>query len=311
MFEISKIKSNTLMFHNFHDSKDFLSTPGSISKKKFENLVKELKNKKFNLINPKTFFLKIKKKNLKKKDILLTFDDGLKCQIKIILPILEKYKIQSIFFIPTFKYFKLNSTLEAKRYFIYTKFKNIKNFYKIYFKRVFLSENKKNNFLKINKKKISNFQKKYLFYSVDDIIFRLIRSKNLQKHNLIMKDIMRKFNFNEKSVAKKLLMDARDYKKLVKSKQHIGLHSDEHITSKAGLTYKKEFQNYFQNKEILNEFYKDINACSYPTNVYTKNSKKILSNIGIDFAFISNDKCLTKYSKYHLPRTDITYLIKK
>ena len=46
MFKLSKIKSNTLMFHNFHDNQNFLKTPGSLSKIKFEKLIRELKKKK-------------------------------------------------------------------------------------------------------------------------------------------------------------------------------------------------------------------------------------------------------------------------
>ena len=263
MFKLSKIKSNTLMFHNFHDNQNFLKTPGSLSKIKFEKLIRELKKKKFNILSPDNFFLKVKKKELKKKDLLFTFDDGLKCQIKLVLPILKKYKIQSIFFIPTFKFFKSNSSLEAKRYFIYTNFKNINKFYQIYFKYFFKSNINKKKFHKKNMKQIYNFRKKYPFYSIEDIIFRFIRSKNLIKHNKIMRNIMKKFNFNEKNKTNKLVMNFNDYKKSIKFEQHIGLHSDEHLTSKKGLTYKKEFKNYFYNKKILSKFYKNINSCSY------------------------------------------------
>ena len=65
MFKLSKIKSNTLMFHNFHDNQNFLKTPGSLSKIKFEKLIRELK-KKFNILSPDNFF-ESKKKELKKK----------------------------------------------------------------------------------------------------------------------------------------------------------------------------------------------------------------------------------------------------
>ena len=311
MFKYTKIKSNTLMFHNFHDNVNFLYTPGSLSTSTFENLIKSLKLKKYSILKPAEFFSKLLKKKLNKKEILLTFDDGLKCQIKLVLPILKRYKLEGIFFIPTYKFFKSNSFLEAKRYFMYTYFKNIENFYEIYFKLYFINLNNRKKFFKKNFNSISNFKKKYPFYNTNDVAFRFIRANNIKKHNLILKKIMKKFNYSEDKKSKKLLMNSQDYKKLIISKQCLGLHSDEHFSSKKNLTHKKELQNYLLNFKILSKYDKNILSASYPTNIYTKNSQKILKNVGIKYSFISNDKNKSKFTKYKIPRTDITYLIKK
>ena len=45
--------------------------------------------------------------------------------------------------------------------------------------------------------------------------------------------------------------------------------------------------------------------------MYLQKTQKNLKNIGINFSFISNDNSLSKYSKYskfQLPRTDVTSL---
>ena len=45
------------------------------------------------------FFEKFKENKLKKNEVRLTFDDAIKCQIDIALPVLEDLKIKSFFFV--------------------------------------------------------------------------------------------------------------------------------------------------------------------------------------------------------------------
>ena len=87
------------MFHHFH-GKNHEKSQGSISAKQFIKIIKFLK-KKCNLINADVFLEKIINKKINNNDACLTFDDSLKCQIDIALPILDKEKIQAFFFLYT------------------------------------------------------------------------------------------------------------------------------------------------------------------------------------------------------------------
>ena len=78
------LKNNKyIMLHYLHD-RNFINIKGSISKKRFEKIVKK------NLI----------------KNYIYTFDDGLKSQYYIAKPILEKYNLKGIFFINSFQFKK-------------------------------------------------------------------------------------------------------------------------------------------------------------------------------------------------------------
>lgn len=79
-----------VMFHHFHDH-FHKRGQGSISKNEFINIISFLK-KKYILNNADVYIEKILKKEITAKDICLTFDDSLKCQMDIALPILKKKK---------------------------------------------------------------------------------------------------------------------------------------------------------------------------------------------------------------------------
>ena len=85
------------MFHHFHDKKKHKKSQGSISKDEFYKIIKFVGRK--NILNAEDFSLRYKENKLKPNHLCLTFDDAIKCQYDIVLPLLEDLKIKSFFFI--------------------------------------------------------------------------------------------------------------------------------------------------------------------------------------------------------------------
>ena len=77
-----------IMFHHFHDNKIHFPSQGSIDKNQLNGIINLIGKK--NILNPNEFFKKLKKNKNKKKFVCLTFDDGLKSQIDVALPVLKK-----------------------------------------------------------------------------------------------------------------------------------------------------------------------------------------------------------------------------
>ena len=85
------------MFHRFQDSKNKSAVTGALTSKNLRKLINFIGRKR--ILNPDEWISKLNKGNLEKKDVCLTFDDGLKSQIKVALPVLEKFNIKAFWFI--------------------------------------------------------------------------------------------------------------------------------------------------------------------------------------------------------------------
>ena len=84
------------MLHHFHDDGIHTKGQGSIDKDDFYKLIKFIG--KDNILDADVFFEKFKKNKLKNKEVCLTFDDAIKCQIDVALPVPEELRIKSFFF---------------------------------------------------------------------------------------------------------------------------------------------------------------------------------------------------------------------
>ena len=191
-----------VMFHHFHDN-NHRKTQGSISGKQFLKIINFLK-KKYNLINAKEFLNKLNEKKIDNKDVCLTFDDSLKCQIDVAFPILKKKKIQAFFFLYTNAFTSNPSKLEIFRDFRTTCYKKIDFFYKDFF-LIF-----KNKYKKKFKYFEKNFDKKYLikypFYTINDKKFRFSRDKvlSVKSYESLMQQLMLKKKYNYANAKKKI-----------------------------------------------------------------------------------------------------------
>jgi len=274
------------MFHHFHDDKLHSKSQGSISRDDFYKLIKFIGRK--NIINADEFFEKFKKKKLKKTEICFTFDDALKCQIDIALPVLEDEKIKSFFFIYSSLFEGKPDNLEIFRYFRTNYFKSINSFYKDFYGTL---KEDLTEFLKKNLKEIESWKKKFPVYSIEDIKFRLVRDIYLgkNKYEKIMFEMLNQKKIEIEGLYTKLLINKNDLKKLDQLGHLIGLHSHSHPTRMEDLStqdQKKEYEKCIEVlAKILNKPKAEIKYMSHPNGSYNKNTLKVLKEIGIEIGF--------------------------
>ena len=115
------------MFHHFHDGKLHNKSEGSLSADDLYRLIKYIGRK--NILNADVFLKKYKAKKLEKSDTCFTFDDGIKAQFDVALPVLEDLKIKSFFFINTNIFEKGAGDIEKFRYFRNNYFDSANEFY--------------------------------------------------------------------------------------------------------------------------------------------------------------------------------------
>ena len=128
--KISKIKNNNygIMFHHFHDNNSTPKFQGSITPKIFQNIILKIGLKK--IISPVDYIKKVISNKLKPGETCLTFDDALLSQYKYALPIMEKYKLKSFWFVYTSIFDKKLIILKYINIFIIIIILVLKNFYR-------------------------------------------------------------------------------------------------------------------------------------------------------------------------------------
>ena len=121
-----------IVFHHFHDDGIHTKGQGSISKDDFYKIINFIDRK--NICDAEVFFEKFKENKLKENEVCLTFDDAIKCQIDVALPVLEDLKIKSFFFVYTSMFEKKPDNLEIFRYFRMNYFNSVDEFYINFYK---------------------------------------------------------------------------------------------------------------------------------------------------------------------------------
>ena len=275
-----------IMFHHFHDDGIHTKGQGSIDKDDFYKMINFIGRN--NILDADIFFEKFKNNKLKEKEVCLTFDDGIKCQIDVALPILEELKIKSFFFVYTSMFEGKPDNLEIFRYFRMNYFNNVDEFYNSFYQ--VLDEDLK-TFFEDNNDKIKATKIKFPHYSIEDIKFRLVRdiflTKSQYKETMLL--MFKEKQFNYKDFFKKLFFQKNDLKTLDSLGHLVGLHSHNHPTLLEKLNYdeqKDEYEKCLSSiSNILDKPKNEIKYMSHPCGSYNKDTFEVLKELGIELGF--------------------------
>ena len=275
-----------IMFHHFHDDGIHTRGQGSIDKDDFYKMINFIGRD--NILDADIFYEKFKNNKLKNNEVCLTFDDALKCQIDIALPVLEDLQIKSFFFAYTSMFQGKVDNLEFFRYFRMNYFENVDEFYNNFYK--FLNFDL-NSFFEKNRFIIEQTKIRFPHYSISDIKFRLVRNNFLTKsqYEEIMFLMFEEKQFNPYDFSKKLFFEKSDLQTLNDLGHLIGLHSLNHPTQLEKLSYDEQKNEYVKClsliSDILNKPKNEIKSMSHPCGSYNQDTLQILKNLGIELGF--------------------------
>ena len=296
--------AHAIMFHHFHDDKMHERGQGSISSDEFRKILFYI-NEKYNLLSPDKFIDKLISKKLSKKDTVLTFDDSLRCQFDVAIPIMEELSIKAFFFVYTNAFSANPDPLEFYRDLRNTCFENIDDFYKIFF--YYCNE----EFPSVNQIFSNKYNNQFLidfpFYSNNDKKFRFIRDRILKKedYNYLMEIIIDKVGYSKFSRKKILFMDLNQLRKIKKMGHNIGMHSSSHPTNIDSFDIEEQVSEYKTNFEFIeqNLGFKPY-AMSHPLGRYTKETLEYLKKLNLKVGFRSNLNNDYPRSNLEIPRKD-------
>ena len=308
-----------IMFHHFHDNEIHIKSQGSIDKNDFYKIINFIGRE--NILDADIFFEKFKQNKLKNNEVCLTFDDAIKCQIDIALPILEELKIKSFFFVYTSMFEGKPDNLEIFRFFRTKYFNNINEFYDNFYK---VLDKDLKSFFEKNRNKIKEKKMKFPFYTIDDIKFRLVRDVFLTKsqYDENMFKMIKQKNLNYKEFYKKLFFQKSDLQKLNNLGHLIGLHSHNHPTLLEKLNLDEQKNEYEKClsliSSILSKPKNEIKYMSHPCGSYTNDTLEVLKELGIELGFkqimtIETEKGMSKVNNSFLEiaREDHSNILKR
>ena len=303
--------THSVMFHHFHDDKH-LPAQGSLSSSDFFQMIDWL-NKHYSILSASQYKENIENGTIKNTDICLSFDDALKCQYDIAVPVMERLGIQAFFFVYSSAFGQNPDPLEIYRYFRTAYYADIDKFYEEFFHSVeqidsaeFLLHHAKYSEL--------NYLSAFPFYTENDKWFRYLRDNYLvgNQYYEIMNELMIKHNFNATTAKKDLWMSEEDLF-TIESKGHlIGLHSYSHPTQMSKLSKADQELEYQNNYDHLTGLIgKPIKVMSHPCGDYNEITLKILKSMKIDIGFRSNMSVKEIRSPLEIPREDHANVFKE
>ena len=303
--------THSVMFHHFHDD-IHLPAQGSLSSSDFIQMIDWL-NKHYSILNASQYKENFENGTLKDTDICLSFDDALKCQYDIAVPVMERLSIQAFFFVHSSAFGQNADPLEIYRYFRTTCYSDIDNFYEDFFHLV----------EQIDAAEFSRHHAKYLeinylaafpFYTENDKWFRYLRDQHLvvNQYDELMNELMIQNSFDANSAKTNLYMSEEDLL-TIESKGHlIGLHSYSHPTQMSKLSKAEQELEYQNNCDHLTGLIgKPIRVMSHPCGEYNEITLKILKRMKINIGFRSSMSVKEIRSPLEIPREDHANVFKE
>ena len=273
------------MFHHFHGGAH-LPAQGSLSSLDLENMINWL-DKNYTLLGAREYRRKFDEGALRGGDICLSFDDALKCQFDIAVPVLREKNIDAFFFVYSSAFMDNPDPLEIYRYFRTAIFEEIDGFYKAFFEKV---EESHGALIHRHQKIYKGLD--YLsgrpYYSSNDKWFRYIRDQVIDKldYQDVMEEMMVEKGFEVGSLKQKLWMSEKELKSLFEIGHTIGMHSFSHPTQISKLSKMEQFSEYSKNKAHLEQILDlSVDVMSHPCGDYNSDTLEVLQQLDVRIGF--------------------------
>ena len=278
-----------IMFHHFHDARHPRGQ-GSVSQEDFDAILRCVGLD--HILSPEEWLERLAQRRLTNGQVCLTFDDALRCQFDLALPVLAQHKLTAFWFVYSSVFEGQMEKLELYRVFRSTRFQQIDEFYEQFFRRVFASAfSQRAHAVLTEDDEIRRRLEWFPFYSVNDVKFRLVRDRVLGKraYEQIMDEMVLEAGLSLEGLSKGVWMSNDDLRHLSRQGHAVGLHSYSHPTALAELSLAAQREEYERNAAHLRQTCGVAPlAMAHPCNSYTGRTLAILKQLRIRCGFRSN-----------------------
>lgn len=261
-----------LMFHHFHGGAH-PKVQGSFSAQELAQVIESRKN----LVSAQEFMAWRPYWDRGDQSEVLTFDDGLRCQYDVALPVLQAYRLTAFWFVPTAPLIGVRSRLEIWRWLRTVGYDTIDAFYDAFDRRTGYSTHVMHD---------PNFLSDRIYLSPRDRAFRFLRDHVLSPH-----EYERTMESLCDSAPTKFWMTPLQLIGLQKQGHIIGPHSHSHPTMLADLTNEQQEIEYATSSWILEQILgeKPI-GMSHPNGQSTPHGIAYLQELGYQIGFNATPK---------------------
>ena len=277
------------MFHYFHGGDKHPPAQGTISSVQFEQVIDRFLSD-GRLLAAEEWARGAERGTLRGGEVCVSFDDALRSQFDIALPVLRRMKMTAFWFVQSGVLTGEEGSLEAFRHFRNAYFSSISEFYRCFYERaeVICAAD---TVRRLHAAPPDGYLREFAFYTSDDRRFRYVRDDVLRPEEYlgVMEDLIRSKQTSVRELSKGLSLDADCLRTLEKEGHVVGLHSHSHPTNLAAFSRDKQREEYAKNLEILSAILdKPPSTMAHPCNSYSADTLEILRSLGIRIGFRSN-----------------------
>lgn len=276
-------------FHYFSDGISHPACQGSLTADDFRRMLDYLENR-YTLMNARDFLEAALTGTGSENSICLTFDDGVRSQLDIAVPVLEERGLTGMFFCYSSHFSGEPSMLEVYHDFRFRCFDSVDQFYDAFFETL---RQDSRIFSESIARKMRDFTyEDYLphcpWHSYSDKLFRYTRDCLITKeqYHALMELIMDSRGYDWQAQAGKLWIDAPSLRELSRKGHMIGLHSHTHPTNITQLSPDSQRAEYVRNQACLEEILgHPVQIAAYPCGKYNPQTLQIMTDLHIRLAF--------------------------
>lgn len=274
-----------LMLHHFHGGVH-PKGQGAITAEQLDAIIEFVGSERF--LPAQDWLRRSTKNQLSAGDLCITFDDALRCQIDIALPVLEARGLTAFWFIYSSVFEGVIERLELYRYFRTVYFSDMNAFYDAFDEECSRSPFAEEASRALASSSARHHLSDYAFYSPRDRKFRYLRDCVLgkEKYFAIMDTMVGRANLDRQVLAKLLWMQDGDLKRLASCGHVVGLHSYSHPTLMASESRQFQSEEYAKNRDhIVRVTGQQPTTVAHPCNSYGPETLAILCDMGVELGF--------------------------
>jgi peptidoglycan/xylan/chitin deacetylase (PgdA/CDA1 family) len=298
------------MLHHFHDDRHPRGQ-GAIDADRFERLLKGMGLARF--LPAREFQRRALAGTLADGDLCISFDDALRCQYDVALPVLRRLGLTAFWFVYSGVFEGEREPLEIFRYFRTVAYPDTEKFYDAF--RAAVEESEHADLVRRGSEGVdfSRYLDEVSIYTASDRWFRYLRDRILgpDRYNDIMWRMIRRAGYEDKIPSSLLWMDDACLADLQQEGHVLGLHSYSHPTLMEALPLERQSEEYARNAAHLTRVTgSSPTVVSHPCNSYGPGTLDLLTDMGVSLGFRAN-MAKRDYSRLELPRIDHAVMLRE